>query len=167
MQGPTYFNIVHHILKLLATGRAATPLRDAVARFTGEEMTPCSFAGSSREIENLSPADRHALLAGAAITMTNWPDHFIKICQTERLWSTAILRDMSDPPTAILEPVMEHLYRASYVPDGVEIDSAKRVIRRTHGKISVREVKRYVSTEAQVQKETGPLPPSRIRTRPK
>jgi hypothetical protein len=158
LAGPLYFAMVHQIVRLMATGRAAPALRRQVAKVLDCNIPEPTFVGPGREIEMLTPMDRHRLLLAAAAVMSDWPNVFVEICRNERIWSSSVLRDFVRAPFLFQAPVMRHLYRPSYVPNEAEVRAAAAWFWRVRGKVPTREIKRFISTDSHIQKETGPPP---------
>lgn len=149
LYGPAYFVGLHQLMRLLATGRASQRLRSALGRLLDLQIEAPRFCGPAREIELLRTTDRHSLFRGVAGLISDWPRTFVALCQRERIWSSAVLKDMEVQPFFFSAPIVENLYRASYkVADGELRAAAKWLWQTTGVRAPIREVRRFLSTDS-------------------
>ena len=128
----TYFDIMHQVARVLATGPRAAGLRAVVAKqWGGDADPPVPPSGRDRyEIERLDTLSRHRVLGATARTMADWPKRFTNACIEADLWQSWALRDQDFPPFALWEPVRNHVYRPFYVLTRGEIAEARRYLMR-------------------------------------
>lgn len=125
-----YFTGLHQIMRVLARGKHAARLREAVRGDSGIDNFPPTYQSKNREIESLSVGERRILLNMACHLLGDWPRHFMAVCKAARVWSSILLRDLEIAPFWYWDVVHEHLYRYSYCPSTEEIDSAVGYLRR-------------------------------------
>jgi hypothetical protein len=116
-----YFTVLHQLMKVCATGKRAIGLREAISRELNIERPLPVLTESSRDIERLNIADRRKLLDMARYLLEEWPQRFIRLCLTHKVWSAALLRDLNDVPFWYWSVIHDHLYRISYTPSDQEI----------------------------------------------
>jgi hypothetical protein len=127
-----YFTVLHQLMKVCATGKRAAGLREAVARELKIEAPP-RLTVSCRDIERLDVSGRRELLDMARHLLDEWPDRFVRLCETYNVWSAALLRELEPAPFWYWRVVHDHLYRVSYTPSDEEIRSVVQYITRTGG----------------------------------
>ncbi|HEY0003839.1 MAG TPA: TniQ family protein [Pyrinomonadaceae bacterium] len=126
-----YFIVLHQLMKVCATGKRAMSLREAVSRELNIERPLPTLTTSAHGIEHLNIMDRRKLLDMARYLLDDWPQRFIRLCLTHKVWSAALLRDMAEPPFWYWSIIHDHLYRISYTPSNQEILSAITHLNRT------------------------------------
>jgi hypothetical protein len=153
-----YFKILHQVMKLIASGRAATGLRSIVQRSTGITIASDGQSTMCREIEWLPSKTRHDLLRSAAFLLERWPDTFINACERARIWRSAVMRDWEKPhdvPFAFYDAVRT-LDRTCYVLSGQEVDAAKGYLRRQGMRSSINSLRRLTGIDSNLfSKEHG------------
>lgn len=128
-----YFTGLHQLMRVLATGKRAAVLRDAVSRECGVESFTPTFNTKKRDVERLPVEDRHKLLILARHLLSDWPHRLAAICTATRVWSATLLRDLEPAPFWYWRAVHDHLYRVSYQPSDQEIKSVIRQIEKSGG----------------------------------
>lgn len=119
-----YFTVLHQLMKVCAMGRRTTLLCEAVSRELGMETPAPTLTKRSRDIEHLDIGERRRLLDMARHLLDEWPRAFIRLSQSNKIWSAALLRDLDPAPFWYWSVVHDHLYRVSYTPSDQEIRSA-------------------------------------------
>lgn len=119
-----YFAVLHQLMRILATGKKAVVLREAVGRACNEDFVAPVFETKNRDIERLKIGDRRRLLNMARYLLDDYPHRLISICTANRIWSATLLRDLKPAPFWYWDVIHEHLYRISYYPSDAEIDAA-------------------------------------------
>lgn len=133
--GPVYshlfFTVLHQLMKVCATGKRATGLREAVSRELNIESPLPVLTEGSRDIERLDITERRKLLDMARYLLDEWPQRFVSLCLTLKVWSAALLRDLDDAPFWYWSVIHDHLYRISYTPSDQEILSVISHLNKT------------------------------------
>lgn len=127
-----YFPVLRQLMKVIATRRGLRLLA-ALCREVGMATFAPLFPTGRTDIESLRVAERHQLKALASYLLEDWPDRFIGICITERIWSSTLLRDLEAAPFWYWSVIHAWLYRTSYCASDEEIVSAITYIGRSGG----------------------------------
>ncbi len=120
-----FFDLVHQVLRVLASGPRASLLREFTARYWDGDPTQPVFAGSVPEIEALDVHSRHRLVHLASHLLEGWPWRFVAACAEVGLWWSWAMRDLSDARYAYEEPIRRVLRRPSYAPSEIELEAAR------------------------------------------
>lgn len=150
-----YFTVLHQLMKVCATGRRAAGLREAVARELKIKAPP-RLTKSCRDIERLDVGDRRELLNMARHLLDEWPARFIRLCETYKVWSAALLRELDPAPFWYWRIVHDHLYRVSYTPSDEEIRSAVAHLKRRGVTPCKRSISRCLGTNDVFRKRKTP-----------
>lgn len=126
-----YFTGLHQVMRVLVTGRMAPVLREAVVKEFGAGGITPNLVSKNRDIESFSVGERRTLLRMAHYLLSDWPWHFVSVCSANRVWSSALLKDLEPPPFWYWSAVHDYLYRVAYCPSDEEIDSAVSYIRNS------------------------------------
>lgn len=139
-----YFKVLHQLMRVAATGRAAAKIRaGAIERYNLTHFAPV-FSENCRDLERLDVTARRGLLAVGRHLLEGWPRSFVEFCKANRVWSSTLLRDLDDVPFWYWEIVNEHLYRPPYQPSEEEIESAVAYIRRRNLLLNKRSISRLL-----------------------
>ena len=154
-----YFTVLRQLMKICATGKRAARLREALRRELRIETPVSTSTNRYPEIERLDILERRKLLAMARHLLDEWPRTFIQICQANKVWSAALLRDLDPSPFWYWSVVHDYLYRVSYTPSDREIRSAIDHLNRTGVQLSKKSVSRCLGTNNDVfrKRRTGDL----------
>ena len=60
----------------------------------------------------------------ARYLLDEWPGRFVRLCETYKVWSATLLRELEPVPFWYWRVVHDHLYRVSYTPSDEEVRSA-------------------------------------------
>lgn len=113
-----YFELLHHVLRLLSTGRRSQDLRDAIAARWGGNPDPFKYPGTPRDIESLGVDERHRLIDLAGRVMEGWPFRFVGACAEASFWWSWAMKDLSSPPYAYRDIVDTYLRGEKHQPHG-------------------------------------------------
>jgi hypothetical protein len=143
-----YFIVLHQLMRVLATGKKATVLREAVGRKCSVDAFTPTFQKSNRDIERLPVDERRMLVRMAWYLLKDWPQDFVAICSANNVWSAALLRDLEVAPFWYWNAIHEHLYRISYRPSDEEIDSAVNHIRKNSQALNKKTLSQWLGVTA-------------------
>lgn len=129
-----FFDLLHQVLKVLATGPRSARLRRYTADHWGGDPAPAVFSGSLPEIESAETATRHRLLNLAAHLLEGWPWRYVAACADVGLWWSWAIKDMRNVRYAYEWPVQRMLRWPMYVPTAMEVAAAKSYL-RSQGKL--------------------------------
>jgi hypothetical protein len=140
--GPIYsrlfFDGLHQLMRIVATGRKAGDLRAHIRKCSNIEACTPYFGSKLRYIERMSVDDRLAVLSMTRWLLKEWPNRLVEACQTIRLLSSNLLRDMRGGiPYWYWRVVHEDLYEDDYCPTDEEIRSAVQYLRKNEKPIGV------------------------------
>jgi hypothetical protein len=147
-----FLDMLHQVMKMLATGPRSANFRNAVASHWGGDPIPPVFQNSSKEIEILDVLTRHRLLDLAARLLDQWPTRFVKACVEARMWHSWAMRDFHDPPYEYERVVKEHLYRPSYGCSDVEVRCAERYLASSGNDVTQRALQRLLGDSRLISK---------------
>lgn len=133
-----FLDMLHQVMKMLATGPRSARLRAAVVTHWGGDPTPPLFQSSPKELEILDTSTRHRLLDLTARLLDQWPTRFVKACVEARMWHSWAMRDFYDPPYEYERVIKEYLYKPSYVCSEVELRCAERYLESSGRKVNQR-----------------------------
>src|ERR1700760_3513015 len=78
--------------------------------------------------------------------LDKWPGRFVRLCETHKVWSAALLRELEPAPFWYWRIVHGHLYRLSYTPSDEEIRSAITHLTRRGVTLCKKSISRCVGT---------------------
>jgi hypothetical protein len=120
-----YFRVLRRLMALLSGGRRAAMIRERVSRRYGvENFTVTHRSNKNQYIEFLEVSTRRGLLNMTREMLRDWPNEFIIFCQTNKLWSQLLLKDLSSAPFWFWTVVQNHLTRTTYGITDEEVRSA-------------------------------------------
>lgn len=105
-----YFNVLHHVMRLFATGKRAKRLQGYISHYLGIVNNDGHEYQRNRYIELLGVETRYILGIMAGWLMREWPERFIWFCKKHNILSSMLLRDMDQPPYWYWKVVIENLY---------------------------------------------------------
>lgn len=130
MVGPAYshlyFDVLHHVMRLFATGKRAKRLQGNISHYLGRTRNECLQNHQIRYIEFLCVEARCLLVWMACWILKEWPERFVWFCREHALFSSDLLRDMNNPPFWYWHIVIENLYHPDTVVTVEEIRGAVR-----------------------------------------
>lgn len=156
-----YFTVLHQLMKVCAMEKRAAHLREAIANELGLKPSPPTLTKECRDIERLSTDERQALIDMARHLLSRWPHTLIRLCQSNKVWSAVLLRDLDPAPFWYWSVVHDHLYRISYTPSDQEIYSAISHLKSRGVALNKRQISRCLGTNNDVFRKRGtkfPLP---------
>lgn len=133
-----YFDLLHHVLRLLAGPRCGEPLRTMASRLWGGDPTPPTHPAGLPGLETLSPTDRARLLDLAARLMVGWPYRFVGTCAEAGVWQGKLMVHFADAPFAFAEPVRRLLHNGPYRPSREEATAAAAHLHRSGRPVTTR-----------------------------
>lgn len=145
-----YFTVLRQMMKVFATGRRATALRECVNRALATGTPAPTLTRRDRDIERLGVGERRKLLDMALYLLTEWPWRFIHLCKTYRVWSAALLRELNPAPFWYWRVIHDHLYRIPYTPSDEEIRSAIAYLNRRGIPLNKKHISRCLGTNNDV-----------------
>jgi hypothetical protein len=119
-------------MKVLASRRGRRLLAALCGETGAAPFTPF-FPSKRTDIESLRVTERHQLKTLAAYLLEDWAERLVRICVSERVWSSTLLRDFEPAPFWYWSEVHDHLYRTSYHASNEEIKAAIAYIKRSGG----------------------------------
>lgn len=134
---PQYFEVLHHLVTFLATGKGARLLAH-IERETGWK---CVDADSleKRPFEFRPVGQRHGLLLAALWFLAEWPDRFVTACRQAKLSRTAVTRD-EHFPWWYEKVLREYLDRSQYVATTEEAANVAAYLARVGEGVSATKV---------------------------
>ena len=105
-----WFALVRHFTRLAGTGRIAHRLTTAVATCGGPPPPTVADAPVRPWVEAFRHADRYALGGVVAWLLSEWPARLLAVAAAADLWSSDLLRDLSEPPAVLRAVVVAHRY---------------------------------------------------------
>lgn len=139
-----YFAVLHQLMKVLAMSKRANILRSAISRDYQIENPTLRLTKELRGIEQLNVNARQTLVSMARCLLEDWPERFIKICHDNKIWSATLLKDFASPPFWFWSVIHDHLFRTSYCPSDLEINSIVAYISNAGKPLSRKSVSRYL-----------------------
>jgi hypothetical protein len=105
-----FFDGLHHVLKLLVSKqRKAVLLQEAISREMGIKST--LIHGTYKlDFDYQDHQTRVQLISMAQWLLREWPMRFIDLCKRHKIWSSYLLKDLTDVPYWYWREVKEHLY---------------------------------------------------------
>lgn len=143
-----YFDLLHHVLRLLAGPRCGDDLRTMVARLWGGDPRPPERPAEGAGLEAMGPATRARLLDLAARLMVGWPYRFVGACAEAGVWQGTLMIHFADAPYAYADPVCHLLFNGVYRPTRAEAEAAAAYLRRTGQPVTTRALARLVGEGA-------------------
>ncbi|MGB4598634.1 MAG: TniQ family protein [Trichlorobacter sp.] len=111
-----YFRVLHHVLRMLMSGKWGARLRSEVGlEWVGDHM---------QTFERVLIQDQARLIEKAVWLLDDWPKRFVDLCQRQGIWSSALLHDVEDAPFWYWDVVIRELYRPDRVVSEEEIKAA-------------------------------------------
>ncbi|MGY0711704.1 TniQ family protein [Azospirillum argentinense] len=154
-----YFDLLHHVLRLLAGPRCGDALRTTVARLWGGDPRPPERPADFPGLEAMGPATRARLLDLAARLMVGWPYRFVGACAEAGVWQGKLMMHFADAPYAFADPVRHLLFNGTYRPTRAEAEAAAAHLRKTGQPITTRALERLIGhtiAAAGLHKTTDP-----------
>lgn len=145
-----YFTVLHQLMKVCATPRRATSLREEVRNTLGIKDNVPTLMKECRDIERMGINERRTLLGMADYLLGEWPHRFIRLCQSHRVWSSTLLRELNPAPFWFWSVIHDHLCRTSYQPSHQEIISAIAHLNGKGFRVSKKSVSRFLGTNNDV-----------------
>lgn len=124
-----YFQIAWRVYRSLATGQFALPLRCEALELLASKDPP-NNAPAPKEVERLPPRARRWLLGLTDTLMRDWPERYIAACRSVGMAARHIVKERSQTPFALLDPVLRDLSAAPRTVSAEEFEQAKAFLRR-------------------------------------
>lgn len=160
-----YFDLLHHVLRLLAGPRCGDALRQTVARLWGGDPRPPERPADVPGLEAMGPATRARLLDLAARLMHGWPYRFVGACGEAGVWQGKLMIHFADAPHAFAEPVRRLLFNGTYRPTRQEAEAAVAYLRKAGQPVTTRSLARLVGAGAVDAGLHRAAPSQAVRTR--
>lgn len=139
-----YFDLLHHVLRLLAGPRCGDDLRTMVARLWGGDPRPPEQPAEGSGLEAMGPATRARLLDLTARLMVGWPYRFVGACAEAGVWQGTLMMHFADAPHAYADPVRHLLFNGAYRPTRAEAEAAAAHLRKTGQPVTTRALERLI-----------------------
>lgn len=111
-----YFKVLHHVLRMLMSGKWGARLRSEVGlEWVGDHM---------QTFERVLIQDQSRLIEKAVWLLEEWPERMISICRRQRVWESTLLHDIEHAPFWYWDVVMRELYRPDRIVAEEEIRAA-------------------------------------------
>lgn len=107
----TIFDILRHILRLLAQDARGAMLRSAVAE---QFDLPFQAQSMPEDFEDQGVVWRYHLMMLASRLFTSWPKTFVEVCRASAFWYSWAIKDGHDLPSEFMEVAQEYLARPPY-----------------------------------------------------
>lgn len=124
-----YFDALHQVMKVLATGVHSAALRRGVCVRVGMATFRPRFANWHRSIEQLSVEDRARLLLLARWSLDDWPTRLAGICRSHGVPGSILIGGMTEVPYWYWRAVRERLHEPDCRVSEREIRSAVGYLR--------------------------------------
>jgi hypothetical protein len=141
-----YFTGLHQLMKVCATGKNAARLSEAVGSEASILKPLPALTKNVRYIECLGVTDRWKLVDMARYLLGDWPRRFILLCESQKVWSSALLRELNPVPFWYWSVVHDYLYRVSYKRSDAEIRSAIAYLERSSASLCKKSISRCLGT---------------------
>jgi len=125
-----YFDVLHHFMRLFATGKLSMRLRGNIKSYIDENRYDGLQFQQGKYFEFLNVEARYFLGLISDWLLMEWPDRFIWFCRKHSLFSSNLLRDMTQPPYWYWRVVMEALYHPDRIVTEGEIQEAARFMEK-------------------------------------
>lgn len=136
-----YFDLLHQVMRLLASNRAAPRrLREVVVATWGGPRE----IGDGGELEGMGPVPRHAVAALTARLLEGWPWRFVGACLEAGVTRSRALMDLKEVPYELDRTLRQFMDRKTYVPSEGEVAAVVAYLRRNGIRPSGRSLDRYV-----------------------
>jgi len=134
---PQYFEVLHHLVTFLATGKGARLLAYIEQETEWKHVDADSLEKIPFEFRPVG--QRHGLLLAALWFLAEWPDRFVTACGQAKLSRTAVTRD-EHFPWWYEKVLREHLDRSQYVATTEEAASVAAYLARVGEYVSATKV---------------------------
>jgi hypothetical protein len=136
-----YFDLLHQVMRLLASSRSAPRrLRDVIAATWGGPRE----VGGGGELEGMGPVPRHAVAALTARLLEGWPWRFVGACMEAGVTRSRVLMDLKEVPYELDRTLRQFMDRKTYVPSDGEVAAVLAYFHRNGIRPSARNLQRYV-----------------------
>ncbi|TWB36921.1 TniQ family protein [Nitrospirillum pindoramense] len=136
-----YFDLLHQVMRLLASRRAAGGrLRSVIATTWGGP----SEVSEESELERMGPIPRHAVAALTSRLLEGWPWRFVGACLEAGVTRSRVLMDLKEVPYELDRTLRQFMDRKSYEPSDGEVAAVVAYLRRNGIRPSTRSLHRYV-----------------------
>lgn len=136
--GPTYshlyFNGLHAIIRMMATGEKSEKLRNYMFMVMGEKHP--YFKGKQHSIEHLDVNDRFTLLRIAQWLFEDWPNRLIEVCKEAKVYRYDMVQDMRGVPYWLRSVIHGHIFEPQRRTSDSEIKAAILYLKSTNQKVS-------------------------------
>ena len=142
--GHLYFDVLHHLSTFLASRLGRKLLNDVereigCSPFGGRQLTP-------QILEFRDLQDRHWLIQMSLWMLQEWPDRFIQLCASAKMWQSWLLKGETFP-WWFESSVKERLDRSLYTPNAEEAASAENYLVRRNLSVSRHSVGRLLGSD--------------------
>ena len=125
-----FFSVLRQVMKLLLIKWDDKKYQKIIPYSTCEFISGKFKDKKIADIEKYDVTCRRSLLLIAEWILDDWPHQFIATCNIEKIWSSTLLKDMSDIPYWYHRVVMDNLYLQDYVVTEREIDSVLKYLNK-------------------------------------
>jgi hypothetical protein len=150
VQSHLYFRVLHHILRLIMSKRYGQRLRDGVG------MEPLDILGY-KTFESVPIVGQARMLPYAVWMLNEWPQRFIDICERQKLFSSALLKDLEQAPFWFWRIVVECLYNPDTVVTTEEIQEAAKFMKNQGTSVSDASLSRILGVRQLFRKRSMKL----------
>jgi hypothetical protein len=119
VQSHLYFRVLHQLLRLMMSKSYGQRFREGVG------MDPLKISGY-KTFESVPILGQARMLFYAVWMLNEWPQRFIDICECQKIFSSALLKDLEQAPFWFLRIVVECLYNPDIVVTTEEIQEAAK-----------------------------------------
>lgn len=128
--GHLYFDVLHHLASLLASGVGLKLLREVERRIGRKPLGDIKLAPMVFELRTFE--ERHWLVLMALWLLQDWPERLVQTCRAAKMWQSWLLRIKEGPlPWWFEHVVLERLDRSIYHPCVEEAAHAAEHLRST------------------------------------
>ncbi len=127
-----FFSVLRQLMKLLLHKRNDKALEKLIPDSMWAIMPCMPQNGKIADVEKHDVTCRRALLLITGWLLDDWPGRFIATCNSAKIWSSILLKDMSDIPYWYYRTVTDNLYFPDYVTTEQEIDSVLKYLNKVN-----------------------------------
>lgn len=111
-----FFTGLRQLVRQFSLRGVGERIRTAACERVGAEPFALTVPSPSAVIEKLPIIDRMRLLNLSLLVLRGWPDTFVEVCASERVWSARLFKELHQAPYWYSRIVREHLQGTGMPP---------------------------------------------------
>lgn len=142
-----YFCVLHQILRLMMSRHYGSRLREVVG-IDSLEISEC------KTFESVPIRNQARMLIKAVWLLNEWPHRFIGVCESQKLFSSALLQDLKEAPFWYWKLVVERLYHPDKLVTAEEVLEAVEYMERQGMSVSAFSLSRMLGVSQVFRKRS-------------